>query len=93
MKTKGVSMSDKKHAQYPSRYEVGEEVVFVLLGKDKKEQYKAPAYIRAVMFTNEKVRYSVYLKYMKTTIHNVDSVFIQDAENSGSVDFGFDNYS
>lgn len=87
-------MSDKEHTYCPTRYQIGEEVSFVILDEEGRETYKVPAYVRAIIFSNVKVRYSLYLKNMKTTIHNVDSVFVVDTENSPThIEFEVDNYS
>ena len=81
-------MSEKEHVNYPSRFEIGESVVLSL------NNYGIPCYIRAVTFTNGKVRYSLYVKNDKTTIHNVDSYFVnEDVDSKENVKFDFDNYS
>jgi len=36
----------------------------------------AKGYVRAITFTNAKVRYAVRLKRDWTTVHNVDSVYV-----------------
>ena len=82
-------MREKEHTNYPSRFAIGESVILKLSG------YSINCYIRAVLFSNSKVRYSVYVKADKTTIHNIDSCFIEDdLENvKDKGDFGDDNYS
>jgi hypothetical protein len=79
-------MSDKKHIEYPSRYAIGEAVYFVV------GAVKHPAYIRAITFTNGKIRYTIYLKEVKSSIHNVDSMLVEDRVGE-SIEFNFDNYS
>lgn len=77
--------------EYPSLFEIGEEVFF------KFYDVKISALIRTVIFTNGKVRYSLVLKHptednYKTTIHNVDSVYV--IRDQGIVHkIFFDNYS
>jgi len=74
--------------QYPSRYDIGESVVLKLQGC---EIY---CVVRAIVFSNMKVRYSLFVKDEETTLHNVDSYFVEDAnEVNDIVDFGDDNYS
>lgn len=90
---------EKEHTQYPSRYKIGESAELVIpLGNteaDKAEDklIKIPVAIRAIIFTQGKIRYSVLLKGIKSTLHNVDSVFIRDSDDDEIVDFGMDNYS
>jgi len=83
-------MHEKKHTNYPSRFAIGESVLFCPDGKSKIKSY-----IRAIIFTNCKVRYSIYLKDVETTIHNVDSYFIDDDLDNveDKVNFGDDDYS
>jgi hypothetical protein len=50
-------------------------------------------YIRVISFTNSKVRFSVYLEDAKTTLHNIDSIWIEKLENPNFIDFDNDNYS
>lgn len=83
-------MSDKQHTILKSRYSSGESVLFVA---DRCNNITVEAYVRAIVFTNAKIRYSIYLKNNKTTIHNVDSSFIVDSDSKDRLDFGMDNYS
>jgi len=74
----------------PSRCEIGEKVLLDF-GKNGKLEN---AYIRAIIFTNAKVRYSVFLEDSVTTIHNIDSVFIKSIEPKEITEFDYaDNYS
>lgn len=90
---------DKEYTQYLSRYKIGESVKLAFPpGKteaDKVEDklIKIPAAIRAIIFTQGKIRYSVFLKGIETTLHNVDSVFIRDSDDTEIIDFGIDYYS
>ena len=83
----------KEHTMYPSRYKIGESVFLEVWEEGNRSTYKIPAYIRAITFTNSKVRYSVYLKNMHTTFHNIDSAFIVESPDEDEADFGSDNYS
>lgn len=49
-------------------------------------------HIRTITFTTGKVRYSVFLLIEETTIHNIDSAFIEPREGE-KIEFDFDNYS
>jgi len=76
---------------YPSIYKIGEKVIadFKTNGKLKN------IYIRAIIFTNAKVRYSLFLANSNTTLHNVDSCFVEDVEKGQEdfIEFEMDNYS
>lgn len=74
---------------YEATYAIGQRVVLDF-GKDGvlKE-----AYIRAIIHSVSKVRYSVFLKNSGTTLHNIDSAFIKPSAIEGYHDFGADNYS
>lgn len=51
-------------------------------------------YIRAITFTNSKVRFSIYLKSLQSTFHNIDSVLVEESKsNEKRMDFSHDNYS
>lgn len=85
---------DEDHVEFPSLFGIGERVD-VAFGIDVLTE----TYVRAVIFTNAKVRYSIFLNTVQTTIHNVDSVFVfkhQSIEGDtapDSIKFDFDNYS
>lgn len=74
---------------YPSRFAIGERVKLTV----------APtpiyAYIRAITFTSGKVRYALYVKDSTTTLHNIDSAFVEPVEENQRdfIDFDFDNFS
>jgi len=82
-------MLEKEHSNYSSRYKIGKKVLVDFCKKGKLEN----TYIRAVIFTNCKVRYSIYLSNSKTTIHNVDSCFVKDSKDVDFIEFETDNYS
>lgn len=50
------------------------------------------AFIRAIIHTNAKVRYSIFLEKSKTTLHNIDSVYIKEIYDD-FIKFETDNYS
>lgn len=67
---------------FPSRFDIGDPVTaFGLKGN-----------IRIVAFTTGKVRYSIYLLIEETTIHNIDSAYVEPREGE-KIEFDFDNYS
>jgi len=82
---------DKEHKNYPSRYKIGEKVV-ANFGKNGRLEN---VFIRAIIFTNAKVRYSIFLSESNTTLHNVDSCFVEDVEKGQEkfIEFETDNYS
>ena len=49
-------------------------------------------YVRAVTFTSSKVRYAVWVQEAETTLHNIDSAFVERAEGTNIV-MPEDNYS
>lgn len=73
--------------KYDTLYEVGQRVKL-----ETKEFSTDRAKIRAVIFSNAKVRYSIYLMDSQTTLHNVDGIFVVEGYE---VDMSnkFDNYS
>lgn len=72
-----------------SKYKIGEPV-FVCIGDCKIE-----GNIRVVLFSNMKVRYSISVinKGGRTTLHNLDSILVEDRIDGDFLDFGDDNYS
>lgn len=76
--------------QHPSAYQIGHKVDVTGMNGEK-------LYIRAIIFTNSKIRYSIYDAELQTTFHNVDSVYISQPQNSSTIDqyidLGEDNYS
>lgn len=71
-----------------SRFGIGEGVIL----DTGNNTYKF-AFVRAVIFSASKVRYSLWLPSMETTLHNVDSVFVAPDPEPKFKDFGEDNYS
>ena len=84
-------MSDKESTKYPSRYAIGEAVDLVL--SKEEDGLRIPAFVRAIIFTNMKVRYTLYLKEIRSSIHNVDSIWVRDSSSDETVNFEDDNYS
>ena len=73
--------------KYESLFSVGQRVKL-----ETQEFTTDRACIRAIIFTNGKVRYSLYLLDSETTLHNVDSFFVKEGyEIVESMDI--DNYS
>ena len=77
-----------KNLEYEGRFKIGEEVIFSIAGSMVKGFY-----IRAITFTNSKVRYALFNKEMEMTIHNIDSICVEAVTNPQFYDFGSDNYS
>lgn len=75
---------------YPSSMVVGEQVRLKIPDNNIDTE---KAYIRAIIFTNMKVRFSIFLEGSDTTIHNVDSVWVEKLYSPNMMDFGEDNYS
>lgn len=72
---------------YISKYEIGQRVKL-----ETKEFSTDRAKIRTILFTNGKVRYSIYLMDSQTTLHNVDGVFVVEGYEIDESN-KFDNYS
>lgn len=76
--------------QLLSAYEIGERVKIAVI-------LTAPifGYVRAVTFTSSKVRYAIWIKEADTTLHNIDSAFIEKArdDQAGFIVMPEDNYS
>jgi len=76
-----------KEREYVSLYKIGQKVDIRLDGSVLTD-----CYIRTIIFSNSKIRYSVFIKNDKTTIHNLDSVFVITGYDEFT-DFTEDNYS
>jgi hypothetical protein len=52
-------------------------------------------YVRAVTFTSSKVRYSLWVKEAATTLHNIDSAFVEaiPGGEAHAIEMPEDNYS
>jgi hypothetical protein len=68
---------------FVSRFDIGDPVLF--LGHIKGN-------VRTITFTSGKVRYSIFLLIEETTLHNIDSCFIEERVGE-KITFDFDNYS
>jgi hypothetical protein len=82
-------IEEKKEEIYPisNQYEVGMPV------KLKFSEATIHGYIRCVIFTNAKVRFSVFLEKDETTLHNIDSNFVEPDSSREKIEFETDNYS
>lgn len=83
----------------PEDGEVMQDQEFMLLPCNRRTQIGSPVkafgmdgYVRAVTFTAGKIRFSVRLIPDNTTIHNIDSCYVEPRDGD-RLDFGFDNYS
>lgn len=77
----------------PSKYRVGQAVMLNLGNASGAHAGRVPAFIRAIIFSSCKVRYSLWVPSMETTLHNIDSFFVEDSTDVTTKDFGEDNYS
>jgi hypothetical protein len=77
----------KENYNYPSKYKIGERVTVILDNK------KFDAYIRIILFSNMKIRYSVRTVLDNTTLHNIDSSFVYDSNIKEIINMSDDNYS
>lgn len=73
-----------------SQFQIGECVKLTVI-----QSRPIYAYVRAITFTASKVRYALWVKEAETTLHNVDSAYVEnpEIEYRGFHDFGEDNYS
>ncbi len=79
-------MTDK---MFPSKYGIGDPVNVCI------NDCIIEGNIRTVLFSNMKVRYSVSIMHLgdRTTLHNLDSILVEDNPDGKFIDFGDDNYS
>ncbi len=74
---------------YESKYQIGQKVKL-----NTKEFSTQNAYIRAITFSTGKVRYSIFLSKSKTTLYNIDSIFVEDSKIKEYIgEFEFDKYN
>jgi len=79
--------------ELPSAHQIGDPV-WVKLNDDRKVAHAdIKGHIRYVVFTTGKVRYGVFVKHMQTTLHNLDSVFVEARDGAKRIKFDFDNLS
>jgi len=86
-----MKLSTLNEASYPSKYAIGDSVQITMPNSPAVD-----GWIRAIIFTNSKVRYSVFVGVENggfTTLHNIDSVFISDGTGKKLDSTEFDNYS
>jgi hypothetical protein len=74
--------------QLESRFKIGDRVKLTVI-------QSAPifGYVRAVIFTSSKVRYSLWIKEAETTLHNIDSVYVDALPERETIEMPEDNYS
>lgn len=79
-----------KDRELLSQFYIGQPVLY-----NPATGVEVKAHVRVILFTNMKVRYSLFLEEHETTVHNVDSVFVEtDTDTTRQdADFGEDNYS
>jgi hypothetical protein len=81
----------KESHKFTSQFNIGDSVtVHFPDGKELK------GFIRCVIFTNGKVRYSVRIEIEKnkfTTLHNIDSILVKTGKDKNSIETLLDNYS
>jgi hypothetical protein len=87
-----VNILNKPHTKLFSRYAIGEHVILNLQNGEKIE-----CYVRAIIFTSSKVRYSLQIRseVIQSTFHNVDSALVEDGDGTINADIVShdDNYS
>ena len=73
----------------PTRYGIGEPVNVCI------NDCIIEGNVRVVLFSNSKVRYSVSIMHLgcRTTLHNLDSILVEDNPDGEFLDFENDNYS
>lgn len=75
---------------YVSQHAIGDRVKLTVI-------QTAPiyAYVRAITFTSSKVRYALWVQEAETTLHNVDSAYVEpcDKGDFDTHEFSDDNYS
>lgn len=76
---------------YPCSFEIGEQATLDIPGDGINNNISC--FVRAIIFTNSKVRFSLFLSNSETTLHNVDSAFVGKLDNPKFMDFEDDNYS
>jgi len=73
-----------------SSFAIGERVKLTVI-----QAQPIYAYVRAIIFTVSKVRYSLWVKEAETTLHNIDSVYVEAVAESEreTIEMPEDNYS
>lgn len=77
--------------KYESLFSIGERVRITVI-----QTRPIYGYIRAITFTSSKVRYAVWIKEAETTLHNIDSAFVNAVESENEhaiIEMPEDNYS
>jgi hypothetical protein len=85
---------------FPSVFAIGDPVQIISFTDGKPVETGLHGHIRAVLFTNGKVRYSVRVMIDSngdvddcTTFHNLDSIVVVSWEEGEKITTSFDNYS
>ncbi len=73
-----------------SSFQIGERVKLTAI-----QSSPIFGYVRAIIFTSSKVRYSLWIKEAETTLHNIDSVYVEGLPESERevIAMPEDNYS
>lgn len=73
-----------------SLFQIGERVKLTVI-----QTTPVIGYIRAITFTKSKVRYALWIKEAETTLHNIDSAFVEELPEAEReiLDMPEDNYS
>lgn len=74
----------------PSAFQIGERVKLTVI-----QTAPVIGYVRAIIFTSSKVRYSLWIKEAETTLHNIDSAFVESLPETEreTIEMPPDNYS
>jgi hypothetical protein len=76
------------YTDLPSAYQIGE-----LVNVTTSPKFTFTGFIRAVTFTSSKVRYAVWIEETQTTLHNIDSVYVEPVRPREFILMPPDNYS
>ena len=79
-----------KAVKLESSFQIGERVKLTVI-----QTRPIFGYVRAIIFTSSKVRYSLWIKEAETTLHNIDSVHVERLPESERdvIEMPEDNYS
>lgn len=71
-----------------SAFKIGQRVTVAVI-----QTMPIHGYVRAIIFTSSKVRYSIWVREAETTLHNIDSAFVFSEPNAEVIEMPEDNYS
>lgn len=71
----------ESYTEYPSRYAIGDKVKVFLMPEGEESFPGFNATVKAVHFTNSKVKYDLEIKFSgdwTTRVYNIDSILVSD---------------